>query len=453
MNTKTPDFINLSVDRLACNCENTVCTHDTTDIVRSRSLITFDDSLDCDPLYVPLREYSRGPDMQSKSSAPRYPVEEAADRLRNGARGFFLYADDPAFGTDGLIITDEDDPEQWPHVRDTLTVVSGSGTGRHRYWINDGWNRGSSAKDDLEGIGGVHVNAGVVAPGSVHHETDGIYHVAETHPVAPLAPSDLPEALRPRSNMESGDHTYNPPENADETAVETVSKAIRWFRTDPETTRTARDYLADLIHGCNYVDHGFESDGSGCRHRANLALASKLHGVLLMAGERDDDRNHWLISEYLAHIANEIPKTDDGQKRKLRIGKGYIRTVVSEAIRTFDPIAFKQWRRKRNGNQMWRNDYSPATKETVSKSVDMAMVKNNGEYPTKSEIVEECQRIDPSRSEATHRQAISNLVNRHEPNESYRLKRADLGDNRHIYYKPYDPDPDDAVAVYPACEQ
>lgn len=161
-------------------------------------------------------------------------------------------------GTEGLIFTDEDEPNAWPDVRDTLTVVSGSGEGRHRYWINDGWEGGADGKDDLQGVGSVQViRTGVVVPGSIHHESGGIYHVVDDCPPAPLSPDDVPPELQPRElgTLPSDEIPHSPPDSVDEDAVSRVQEAIREFDQTShssgwnEVTKRVRDMLTDLMRG------------------------------------------------------------------------------------------------------------------------------------------------------------------------------------------------------------
>lgn len=81
----------------------------------------------------------------------RHP-DEAARRIRDeDVRGFYVYAGRDDHDTDGLLITDEDEPDEWPDVQETLTIVSGSGEVQHRYWEDDGWERGENRKDAWRG--------------------------------------------------------------------------------------------------------------------------------------------------------------------------------------------------------------------------------------------------------------------------------------------------------------
>lgn len=133
-------------DTRQCGCQNPVCIHHVTDRERTTLLLEYVDVLRengwPDIRLVPLWENSRGPRIRKGDSIEDVETvtpEEAARRIREeGVRGFYIYADMPAHGTEGLIFTDEDEPDQWPDIRDTLQVISGSGEGRHRSWTNDG---------------------------------------------------------------------------------------------------------------------------------------------------------------------------------------------------------------------------------------------------------------------------------------------------------------------------
>lgn len=428
--------------------------HDVTDRERANHLQGFCNGLRdegwSDIHLMPLNENERGPvitdrcRLDSKEALSYLDTpEEAARQIReNSVRGYYLYANKESHNTGNLIITDEDEPEEWPKIRETLTVVSGSGSGIHRYWINDGWQRGSEGKGELDGIGSVRVvNTGVVVPGSIHHESGGIYHVVNNCSPAPLSPSDLPEGLQPSGNT-NGDHTYQDLDEPDEEAVQTVQKAIASFRTNTETSRRAIEYFKDLRAGNNLREHGFISSENekGCRHEANIALSGLLHGMLLMDGERDRDRNKRLIHHYLSWVAHwdEYKWTDRGQRRKLLVSDKYIRDTVNTAINSFEHDYFNKWVRKTKKHN-FTGEYSELTKKAIMESIETHL--DTDDYPTKSEVVEVCKYFDENpRSERTYGECLRKMVGKN-------LKMAHMGGNDFRYYSFGVDDPEGAESI------
>ncbi|WP_336363182.1 hypothetical protein [Halalkalicoccus salilacus] len=400
---------------------------------------------------MPLKEDERGPVIRGRckldsDEARRLLVtpDEAARRIRDdGVRGFYVYANKSDHGTKDLIFTDEDEPEKWPETPDTLRVVSGSGTGQHGYWRNAGWNRGADWKGDGN-IGGVRVvNTGLVVPGSIHRDCDGIYHVVEGNSPVSLSPSDVPKELRPLSDSSPGEHTYQGLDEPDENAVETVQEAIFEFRCNSDSTRRAVKYFENLRAGRDLREHGFIPDDSkntnGCRHEANLSLASKLYGMLLMNGEHDKERNGWLIHQYLSQIAQQYPRTSCGQQRKLQLSDDYIANVVQTAIKTFDHEPFSKWMRQTEEFN-FTGEYSGITQETVIIATEV-LAEEEGPYPTKAEIVELCQGLDDNpHAKGTYEKCLFRLAGK-------RLHQANCGGNDYRYYPLGMDDPEDAVEI------
>lgn len=477
-------------DRTSCGCSNSVCIHHTSDRERANRLLNFTNNLQengwSDVKLMPLRENKRGPAIRGRCELETEEAqsllvspEEAARRIReDGARGFYIYADMESHGTEGLIFSDEDVPEAWPEVCDTLTVVSGSGEGRHRYWTNDGWERGADGKDDLDGIGGVKViRTGVVVPGSVHHESGGIYHVVESHAPAPLSPDDLPPELRPRTDgsLPSDETSHSPPDSIDEDAVSRVQEMVREFYGHEDTdgvgynsgTQRAQDMLTDLLRGRyrrkedgmgrdvvtrfeTTVDKGKDRE---CRHEAEICLAGILYGIIKRHGRREDRENASdLLYHYLSHVCNKHPKTTEGRRRMWHVSKEYRETTIQRAIESFNPEWFRRWRRKKyNGGHAWTDEYSDVTYATVLKAIidlsdDFGSPPTQHQFPTRREITFLCQQKD-GHSEETYHRALSRLVN-----EEGEVKRADLGNNKQVYYLTSRDDPEDAVSIHPEPE-
>jgi hypothetical protein len=130
-----------------------------------------------------------------------HTADEAVEAVRNGRRGFLLYAGRDSHGTAGLCFTDHDDVELWPpdSLPNTLTVRSGSGSGYHQTYRNSGNIDNAKGKDGMKGAGEVRAeNWYVVLPGTIH-PTGGIYHIISTPEIGELHLADLPRELRPGS--------------------------------------------------------------------------------------------------------------------------------------------------------------------------------------------------------------------------------------------------------------
>ena len=133
--------------------------------------------------------------------------EEAIKAIEQGKRGFALYAGRPDYGTENLVFTDHDDVSRWPPetIPETLKVISGSGSGYHQTYVNQGDVGNAFGKDEMDGAGEVRAeNWYVVTPGSIH-PSGGIYHMVANVGVAKLAPTDLPDELRPASSSASSE--------------------------------------------------------------------------------------------------------------------------------------------------------------------------------------------------------------------------------------------------------
>lgn len=448
---KTFDSFNKNATGRTCppECSNRVCTHNTTDEERADHLLEVTRGFPGIRL-VPLWEESRGPRIPKGGTiedAELVTSDEAARRIReDGVRGFFVYAGKESHGTEEAVILDRDEPDQWPDTPDTLRVISGGeGDSDHLYYLNDGSVKQAKAKGEAEGAGSVRVkNWGVVAPGSIHHETEGIYHVAAKPGVATLSSEDLTEPFLPSTGTSSESaHTYEGLDDPDEDAVETVQAAIVNFRCHSETSRQAIEYFEDLRKGRNLREHGFIPDDSsnpnGCRHEANLSLASKLHGMLLMNGEVDRDRNRRLIKEYLAHIARQYPRTDRGQRRKLLIGDDYVTSVVQEATASFEHEPFWRWMR-RTKEHNFTGEYSELTEQRVFDAVEE--LAGDGHYPTRREIADLCHEWDDSRTPGTYGKCLRRMAGRN-------VKQAHCGGNDYRYYPIDMTDPEEAIEVTP----
>lgn len=177
-------------------------------------LLTKIESVAPDPRLMPLDKEGKGPIVKGKC---RLDSPEAQSYLKNGdealqsirennTRGFALYAGNSSFGTENLVFTDHDDTERFPldTIPRSLTVMSGSGRGYHRTYLNAGDVRNAQGKGDLEEAGEIRAkNWYVILPGSIH-PSGGIYHIVQNSEVVELAEDDLPRELRPGSLADSG---------------------------------------------------------------------------------------------------------------------------------------------------------------------------------------------------------------------------------------------------------
>lgn len=313
---------------------------------------------------------------------------------------------------------------------------------------------------------------GVVAPGSIHHESGGIYHVVESHAPAPFSPDDVPPGLQPRGSgsLPSDETSHSPPDSVDEDAVSRVEEAIQEFYQAShgsgwnEVTKRARDMLTDLMRGryrspedgmSREVAKQFETvDDNGknreCRHRAETCLAGLLYGIIDRHGSREDgEEASDLIYHYLSHICNKHPKTTENRQRMWNYSEQYRRTTIHHAIESFDKERFTKWRRKQyDGGPTFTGEYSEVTYKTVMKAIidlsdDLGDFPTQHQYPTREEITFLCQQKD-GHPEGTYAEALSRLVNLYG-----KVKRADLGNNQHVYYLTWRDDPEEAESIHP----
>lgn len=213
-----------------CNHQNPVCICNTSDEERSQLLREYLEALAVagwdDVLLMPLTDDGKAPAIRDRFGLddPRakellHTAEEAVDALRNGNRGFVLYAGCPEHATEGLVFTDHDDLDLWSpsETPDTLLVMSGSGSGFHQTYRNSGPVRNARGKGELAGAGEVRAeNWYVVVPGSIH-PSGGIYHLVENPGINELREDHIPRELRPANGISttSGHATPDPVEPED----------------------------------------------------------------------------------------------------------------------------------------------------------------------------------------------------------------------------------------------
>lgn len=189
--------------------QNPITVDDVTDDKRAEMLREYLDAISdvCpDPRLMPLDDEGKQPAiagecrLQSKQAQSMlHTPNEAVEALRDGARGFALYAGIEDHGTDDLVLVDHDDMDAFPldTLPETLTVMSGSGRGYHETFENAGNVRNALGKGEMDGAGEIRVASWYcVLPGSIH-PSGGVYHVTNNQPVTELRTDDLPEELHP----------------------------------------------------------------------------------------------------------------------------------------------------------------------------------------------------------------------------------------------------------------
>jgi hypothetical protein len=277
-------------------------------------------------------------------------------------------------------------------------------------------------------------------------ENPGRYAIANDVPIARITPDELVGVLstdpelqernEPDSTSTAKPATRNhEPLDYDESDVAAVNAALHDFRYDDRTTARAFEYVMDLLQG-RYAKRGFEGD----RSAAEECLASKLYGLLRFTDAVDNAERkiYACISEYVE--SHEY--TDNGDVRKwLQRGTNYRRGTVQSAISTFDLETWQRFRHRRADGHEWNDEYGDITFDHVLKAIRTAYEQKPG-YPSKRDVVDIAQELDPSRSQRSHETALSRLQT-----EYGQVKMAYLGGNRYVYYPAREPDPEAAEYV------
>lgn len=271
---------------------------------------------------------------------------------------------------------------------------------------------------------------------------EGRYEIAADRSIATITADDLADVLRDSPDRPRGtspNHTsattatdVGAEFQYDRNAAAVVRQSILEFRQAEDTTHHSFDYLMDLVQG-RYAAQGHTGDHSG----AEVDLASKLYGILRFSDDDEDVRNR--IYSYIQEATDGRELADDGEARKwVRRGDRYRDHVLNSALQTFDSGLWDRWRFGRGGNRKQNGDYSTVTYRCVLQAVHSAFTERPG-YPSKGEIVDVAQGLDPSRSQATHETALQKLRREHA-----QVKMAYLGSNEYVYYPASEPDPPNA---------
>lgn len=295
----------------ACDHENDLCTCNVSNDERAGLLKEYLNALaDSDWQNIrlmPLDSEGKGPIIQNRCSLDTDEAESLLVRggtaiqqiRRDGVRGFCLYAGKPSHGTERLVFTDHDLPDLFPADSNTLTVKSGSGTGYHQTFENNGSVKNSKGKDDLDQAGEVRAqNWYVVLPGSIH-PSGGIYHVVSNPGVAPLERGDLPEELTP-NDQRNASHD-SPPVKLDNEVPDSLGEIEASFdvesRYQTMLDSTASETIEAIIEG-TLSDTRFADD----RHESEGWLAEQAGFYM----ERDRE----VVDEVLTTIFQRNPETD-----------------------------------------------------------------------------------------------------------------------------------------------
>lgn len=294
-----------------CDHDNPVCICNTSNTERAALLEEFCGVLAengwTNILLMPLDDEGKRPIIAGRcrldSDEARSFLVDTDDAVKlieqDNARGFCLYAGKPEHVTAGLVFTDHDDPNRFPADDDTLTVVSGSGTGYHQTFENTGDIGNAKGKDELDGAGEVRAsNQFVVLPGSIH-PSGGIYHT-ETNPgIAELESDNLPEELLPRDKIsrdtdsEPVDLNTNVPNS-----LENIEADFNVENRYQKMLKSAESETVEAIIKGHLSQTRFEDD----RHEAEGWLAEQVGFYM--------ERDRSVIKQVLMTIFTENPETD-----------------------------------------------------------------------------------------------------------------------------------------------
>ncbi len=368
-----------------CTHQNPICICNTSNEKRSQYLQEYLDAL-ADAgwdnlLLMPLSEEGKGPAIQGRFGLddPRAdnllqtPVE-AINAVRDGSRGFVLYAGRSEHGTTGLVFTDHDNINLWPpsETPETLLVMSGSGNGYHQTYRNDGSVRNALGKGELAGAGEVRAeNWFVVVPGSIH-PSGGVYHVTRNPGLTELSKRHLPQSLRP-SGSSNQPARHQSPEILSPDDIEGLPTGF----TPGTVTNEWGETLNDVRIVSDKLDQLLSSHNPGGSYPSTSEADMATVSMLLIWGFSESD------------IVDIIRKCRP--REKLRNREDYIRRTIENTALTqvnqVDPELGRVWieSAKENGGRPVFHDSTLITLQsslailggeaTVSKIVDKGLVK------------------------------------------------------------------------------
>lgn len=360
--------------------------------------------------------------------------------------GFVLSEDDPFAGVD------------WDNCRNPTSEAIDE-------WVQDEIDEINSYSEVSPSGTGIHtlLYGDVPETGGNQNEEQGIevYDSGRYFTVSGRHIEDTPLTIEPRTeelsilhsayildSTESPDGAVELPtiaEDVDEGEVEYAESLLREFYAEPQTTQRAREYLHDLLNG-HYKTRGFiAKDGTADRSEAETALVSKLFGAF--RPHEDEDRALELADTYIMYSCRQQRYTNDGQPRKWLTSEIHRRDALRKVSQDFDNRIWKRWRWKKGHWDTWSDNYSDLTYKRVLEAVFALSEVDSHEYPTKDEILESAQEMDPSRAKTTHQTALYRL------RDDGDIKMAYLGGNEYVYYPKELSDPPDAEWVKISDEQ
>jgi hypothetical protein len=288
--------------------------------------------------------------------------EEAINRIRKeGKNGFFIYAGKPEHNTEHLVFADRDEPDRWPSIKDTLRVLSGSGTGEHETYINAGDVQNAESKGSLKRIGGIRAeNWGVVTPGSVH-PSGGIYSIVSNTELAELHPSELPQELRPAPVGDStGDNEHI------ETDVDIPSLSGDF---DPDTVKNELGYPLMVIR---FISDSLDRKLTELRHTEHPSVSEVDQSTVRLL-------TYWRFDEEDISKILRVCRTRKKLRRDDYVCRTITRTTVGIKIdeELFEPLV----------DSAVENDNRPPVSSTSLAEARDALQKLGGRATT-TEIVE-----------------------------------------------------------------
>lgn len=323
--------------RGACDHENPVCTCYASDTERAALLKEYLDALAefgwRGLRLMPLDEEGKRPIISGHcsldSDEAKSLLVDGEDAIRlieqDGVRGFCLYAGKSEHGTSGLVFTDHDDPDRFPADSDTLTVISGSGTGYHQTFENQGDVRNAKGKGELNGAGEIRAeNQYVVLPGSIH-PSGGIYHIESNPGIGKLESDDLPDQLLPSSETPTSEPTELDTEVPDSLGEIEADFSVE-SRYQSMLSSSASETIEAVIEG-NLAKTRFKDD----RSQAEGWLAEQVGFYM--------KRDREVIEKVLTTIFTRNPETDThlddpdkSSKRKFLLNDHHREQVLDYAI-------------------------------------------------------------------------------------------------------------------------
>lgn len=420
----------------------------------------------------------------------RSPVEHS-DASNRRADPTEIEGNYGVYAGDGLALFDVDDYEDGVDASalalldglpDTLTVASphtDGETGGHRLYhvvpgeeydsavaaCSDVWD---DTKNPIASWGELrNFNQYVVGPGSQLDGCDkdgcercagpdgGRYQIADYRKIATITADQLADVLRqdpkrPTASEEqdadgdTGGKKPLPdpdPVQYDRDAAAIVEAAVREFGQARVTTGRAFAYVTGLSAG-DYAEWGHGDD----RSRAELDLASKLFGVLRFTGDAENARER--IASFISEMGESHPTTDTGERRKWVDSArwdGYRAHTVDAAIATFDQERFDRWQRKKDDPHRHTGEYGEPMFRYVLRAVQVTYEERPG-YPTKDDVLDAAQGLDPNRSRGSHGNVLGELKNEREQVKMAYCPDRSSGE-RYLWYPASEPDPPNARHV------